>query len=109
VIGRILAQAALSICVVTGAVNEVRADPCRNSAAALAKTEAELPAIDLTPPIHHALVCVSIETVTDFAKRVRTHITHCKNSPYAQKSAAWNQILTEQSTQFRQMKCRRTM
>jgi len=53
---------------------------CTTEVAALARMEAELPQLDLTPPIHHQLVCITLETLVDFARHVGDHVGRCPAS-----------------------------
>jgi len=79
---------------------------CVAEAAKLAAQEAELPVIDLTPPIHHELVCITVETLLDFARRVTAHIRRCPASAYAEKAAAFDEAVKNYTAQFRELKCR---
>ena len=91
------------------AVAQAAGPDCAAEAAKLTAEEAELPVIDLTPPIHHELVCITVETLLDFAQRVGAHVKRCPASPYVDKAATWDQALKDYAAQFRQLRCRRTM
>lgn len=84
-------------------------EDCATEAAALVQLEAELPQLDLTPPIHHQLVCITLETLVDFAVRVGHHRGRCPASAYAVKAGRWDEARSRYAAQFRQHRCRRAL
>jgi hypothetical protein len=85
------------------------AEDCAVEAGALARSESELPRLDLTPPIHHQLVCITLETLVDFARRIDRHLGHCPSSDYAERAATWVQAHRTYAAKFRQYRCRRSL
>jgi hypothetical protein len=85
------------------------ADDCAAETAELARTEAELPMLDLTRPIHHQLVCITLETLVDFARRVDLHVGRCPASDYAAKAAIVAAARKDYAAKFRQHRCRRSL
>jgi len=84
-------------------------EDCATEAAGLVQLEAELPQLDLTPPIHHQLVCITLETLVDFAERVGHHVGRCPASAYAVKAGRWGEARSRYAAQFRQHHCRRVL
>ncbi len=80
---------------------------CDGEAAALVKAETELPVLDLTPPLHHELVCITLETLVNFGKRLGAHVARCPASPHADKAATWERLRKDYLAKFRQRRCRR--
>jgi hypothetical protein len=85
------------------------AEDCAAETNALARSEAELPRVDLTPPVHHQLVCITLETLVDFAQRMGRHVGRCPATADAAKAAAWAQAGKGYAAQFRRYHCRRTL
>jgi len=100
------AAAAMAFAAITAA-HGAPADDCEGEAALLARAETELPRLDLTPPLHHQLVCISLETLAEFRRRVGAHVRRCPASPYAAKAAGW--AGEDYGAQFRRHRCRRKL
>jgi hypothetical protein len=108
---RSIARQGLAACAVVAWLcgTAAAAEDCATEADALARSEAELPRVDLTPPIHRQLVCITLETLVEFAQRIGHHVGRCPASSYAAKAPAWAQAGNGYAAQFRRYHCRRTL
>jgi hypothetical protein len=100
------AAALLCIATISIAATPACAQDFATELATLTQSEAELPRLDLTPPIHRQLVCITLETLVDFARRVDTHMSRCPSSAYQEKAGHWVKARREYATRFRQHHCR---
>jgi hypothetical protein len=102
--------AAIAICVAALTAADAGAVPdCAVEAGALTKEEAELPKLEVAPPADRPITCITLETVIDFAKRVKTHFAHCPQSAYSADAASWEETRTDYSKRFTHKRCRRTL
>ena len=82
---------------------------CAAEAAVLVKDEAELPRLDVASPKDRPVLCITIETVVDFASRLKAHVAHCPASNYASTAADWEKTRIDYTRRFAQNRCRRTI
>jgi hypothetical protein len=100
--------AALVICVAGMAAAARAATDCPGEAAALTRDEAELPRLAVAPPADLPITCITLETVIDFAKRVKGHLARCPNSSYSGDAATWEETRADYVKRFIRRRCRRT-
>ncbi len=102
--------AAIVISVATLAATDAGAVlDCALEAAALTKDEAELPRLEVAPPADRQITCITLETVIDFAKRVKTHFARCPQSVYSGDEATWETRRADYAKRFIYKRCRRTL
>lgn len=102
--------AAIVISVAALTATDASAVPdCALEAAALTKDQAELPRLEVAPPADRPITCITLETVIDFAKRVKTHFARCPQSAYPGDPATWEVTRTDYSKRFVHKGCRRTL
>jgi hypothetical protein len=96
---------------ILGLAGNARAAPadCATEVAVLVKDEAELPRLDVASPKDRPVLCITIETVIDFASRLRAHVAHCPGSSYVSAAADWEKTRVDYAKRFAQNHCRRTI
>jgi hypothetical protein len=100
--------AALLILDLAGHARAAPAD-CAAEAAVLVKDEGELPRLDVASPKDRPVLCITIETVIDFASRLKAHVAHCPGSSYVPAAADWEKTRIGYTKRFAQNRCRRTI
>jgi hypothetical protein len=92
-----------------GVAGASAAADCMLEAAALTRNETDLPRLEVAPPADRPITCITLETVIDFAKRVKAHIAGCPQSTYSEHAATWEGTRVEYSKHFARKRCRRTL
>ena len=82
---------------------------CVTQAAELSKQQAELPRLDIMSPTDRPPYCITLETIMDFAGRVKAHVSRCPESSHASSVAEWDKLRASYAKLFTQYRCRRTM
>jgi hypothetical protein len=82
---------------------------CATQAAALSDQQAELPRLDITSPADRPPYCITLETIMDFAGRVKAHVARCPQSSHASSVAEWDKLRDSYAKLFTQYRCRRTL
>jgi hypothetical protein len=100
--------AALLMFALTANARAAPAD-CTAEAAVLVKEEAELPRLEVASPKDRPVLCITIETVIDFASRLKAHVAHCPGSNYASAATDWEKTRIDYAKRFAQNRCRRTI
>src|SRR5581483_12042708 len=87
------------------ATNAGAATDCTAETAALIQDEADLPRLEVAPPADRPITCITLETVIDFAKRVKAHVARCPQSAYSSDAANWEETRTTYSKHFVRNRC----
>ena len=82
---------------------------CTAEAAVLVKEETELPRLEVASPKDRPVLCITIETVIDFASRLNAHVDQCPGSNYASAATYWEKTRIDYAKRFAQNRCRRTI
>lgn len=82
---------------------------CEAEATELTKDEADLPHIEVVTPRDRPPYCITLETVMEFAARLKAHVAHCSNSNYASAAADWEKTRSDFAKRFVQTRCKRTL
>jgi hypothetical protein len=85
------------------------APDCAAEAAALTRDQSELPRLEVASPQDRPPYCITLETIMDFAGRVKAHVAHCPSSSYATAVPEWDKTRTDYSKLFIQRRCKRTL
>jgi len=86
-----------------------RAADCTAEAATLSKDQSDLPRLEVASPVDRPPYCITLETIMEFAGRMKAHVAHCPNSEHASALADWDKTRADYSKLFAQYRCRRTL
>jgi hypothetical protein len=81
---------------------------CAAEVAKLTKDETELPRLEVANPLDRPPYCITLETIMDFAVRLKAHVGRCPTSTYAPAVPQWEKTRADYAKLFAQYRCRRT-
>jgi len=82
---------------------------CATQAAELSNQQTELPRLDTTSPADRPPYCITLETIMDFASRIKAHVSRCPQSSHASSVAEWDKLRGSYAKLFTQYRCRHTL
>jgi hypothetical protein len=85
------------------------ASDCTTEFAKLTRDETELPRLEVANPADRPPYCITLETIMDFAARLKAHVGRCPASTYAPATAQWEKTRTDYARLFAQFRCKRTI
>jgi hypothetical protein len=93
---------------VAGSAGAAPAVDCTAELAKLTRDETELPRLEVANPADRPPYCITLETIMDFAVRLKAHVGRCPASTYAPAAAQWEKTRADYAKLFVQHRCRRT-
>ncbi|SRR5581483_6659549 len=82
---------------------------CSAEAATLTRDEAELPSLKFVTRADKPPYCITLETVMEFAARLKAHVAHCVDSIFAASASEWEKTRIDYTSLFVRARCRRTI
>jgi hypothetical protein len=78
---------------------------CAEEAASIRRAETQLPRLEVAPPDDQQIVCITLETIFLFARRLAAHVASCPRSPHARNADIWQRTNSQYTDRFSERRC----